>query len=198
MAEQLAQRDAVAAGHAGEVSGDRVVEAELALVLQQQHRRGGELLGDGRDLIGQPRVGGTAAFALLAIGLGQHDPPPAHDRDLGGGDARVGQRIADDLVDLRLFGRRQRLGQSGSGGEGEGGKESKLHRHGIAACGAWGEEVTRRGRHRDHARRHPRPRPARYPPLRDGPNRAGRHARRYRAHPPPNAPSRRLPRRPRR
>src|SRR3546814_3143483 len=52
VAEKLADRDLIPLRDAGDVSGDRVIERELALILEQQQRGGGELLRDRSDLIG--------------------------------------------------------------------------------------------------------------------------------------------------
>jgi len=47
--EDLADGDFVAAGEAGDVLADRVVEGELAFCLEEQDGGGGELLGDGAE-----------------------------------------------------------------------------------------------------------------------------------------------------
>jgi hypothetical protein len=44
VAEQLADRDAIALGDARDIFRDWIIEAELALVAQQQDRHGRELL----------------------------------------------------------------------------------------------------------------------------------------------------------
>ena len=105
MAEQLADRDAVAATDPWQPLCHRVVHRQLALILQQQQRRGGELLGDGRDLIGCVGAG-RGGVGLLAIGLDQHDPAPADDRHLCRRSAGGGEAIGDDLVDRGKLARR--------------------------------------------------------------------------------------------
>ena len=53
--EDLADGDFVAAGEAGDVLADRVVEGELAFCLEEQDGGGGELLGDGADGVAHVR-----------------------------------------------------------------------------------------------------------------------------------------------
>ncbi len=109
MAEQLADRDAVSAGDAGDVFRDGVVEAELAFVLQQQDRGGGELLGDRGDLVGEVGVGGGDRFGGFAVCLGEHDPATADHGDRGGWHAGIAERVGHQRVDLRGFGGGERL-----------------------------------------------------------------------------------------
>lgn len=98
MVEQLAKRDPVAAADARQPLGDLVVEAELALILEQQQRHCRELLGDGGDLVGQ--VGARRqAFIGFAVSFGQDDLAVADDGDRRGGDGGVGKRLGDRLVD---------------------------------------------------------------------------------------------------
>ena len=91
---------------------DSLVEAELALVLQEQERHRGELLGVGGDLVGQ---GGAGRQLLVGfpIGLVEHELAVADDGDLGGRDARLGKRLGNELVDLADLGMRERLGGGG-------------------------------------------------------------------------------------
>ncbi|MEI9928006.1 MAG: hypothetical protein WDN44_10365 [Sphingomonas sp.] len=85
MAEELADRDGVAAGDPGNELADGVVEAELAFVLKHQDRRGGELLRDRGDRIFGVGGGRPDPRALIAIGLGIDDPATLDDRDRGEG-----------------------------------------------------------------------------------------------------------------
>ena len=95
VAQQLAQAHPVQPGP-GQVVGERVVQAEPALVAQAEHERRGQGLGDGTD----PVLGVPARHRVLPGRADVHDLPAAHDGgDHGRGPpAQLGTR--DDLVDL--------------------------------------------------------------------------------------------------
>jgi hypothetical protein len=59
----------VAAREAGNVLADRIVERELAFLLQQQNGGGGELLGDRADGVAHLRRGPTGAFVVIVAGI---------------------------------------------------------------------------------------------------------------------------------
>src|SRR3546814_1216642 len=113
----LADRDLIPLRDAGDVSGDRVIERELALILEQQQRGGGELLRDRSDLIGHVGARGCDVGRLLAPRPGEDDFPAAHDRYRGRRDAGIGERRGDERVDLLRFFRRQRLRERGGRAE---------------------------------------------------------------------------------
>ena len=90
--EDFADGDFVAAGEAGNVFADRVVERELAFFLEQQNGRGGELLGDGADGVAHRRRGGTAGRVAVgrrraAVGMGVDELAVLDDGNGGGGNA---------------------------------------------------------------------------------------------------------------
>ena len=103
MAEQLPQRDLVAARNAREIFGDLVVEIEPPLIFEQQERHRRELLGIGSDLIGQVGAGGGNGFRRLAVGLGEDDLTAANNCDRGGWGLCLFKRLHDELVDPRLL-----------------------------------------------------------------------------------------------
>jgi hypothetical protein len=111
VAEQLAQRDAVAAADPRKPFCHLVVEAELALVLEQEERHGGELLGVGGDLVGQVGARLRNGRRGAAIGLGEDDPAVTNQRDRGRRDPRLGERAGDQRIDPRLLGGRDGLGK---------------------------------------------------------------------------------------
>ncbi len=78
--QQLADGDFVGPGEIGEVLGHLVVERELPLLLEQQHRRGGELLADRADAVAHLGGGGGLRLQLgVAVGLGVDQPAVADD-----------------------------------------------------------------------------------------------------------------------
>ena len=101
-----ADGDFVAAGQAGNVLADWVVERELALLLQQQDGGGGELLGDGPD--GVAHVGGGGSWRIetrFAVCMCVDQLATFDDGDGCGGDAGLFEDVVRDFIDARFQGR---------------------------------------------------------------------------------------------
>ncbi len=103
--ENLADGDFVAAGEAGDVFADRVVEGEFALLLQEQDGRGGELLGDGADGVAHVGRGGDGRIETrVAVGVGVNQLAAFDDGDGCGGDAGLLEDVVRDAVDAGFQG----------------------------------------------------------------------------------------------
>ncbi len=124
----------------GEILADRVVERELALLLEEQNSGSGELLGDGADGVGHRGLGLNRWIdAREAEGLGVDDLAILNDADGGRGHSGVGEDLFGEGSDFlvrclrgELLGRELLRGScfGRSEGRGENGGEDEAH-----ACG---------------------------------------------------------------
>ena len=104
--ENLADCDFVAAGEAGDVLADRVVEGEFFLLLEHEDCGGRELLGDGADGIAHGGRGGDGGSGVRceareAVGVGVNELAVLDDGDGGGRDAGGFEDLRGDAIDTR-------------------------------------------------------------------------------------------------
>ena len=99
--EEVDDLDVAGAGELGEEFADGVLKRELALLLEEQDGRRGELLGDGADGVGHGGFGGDGRRdAREAEGVGVDDVAVLHDADGGRGNAGVGEDFLRDGGDF--------------------------------------------------------------------------------------------------
>jgi hypothetical protein len=125
--EEVQDFDVVGAGEFGEIFADGILEGELALLLQDEDRGRGELLGDAADGVSHGGFGGDGrGDAREAEGVGVNDVVILDDADGGGGNAGVGENLLGDGGDLGggVGGELLGLRGEGDGGEEGGGEES--------------------------------------------------------------------------
>ena len=126
--EEIDDLDVVRAGELGEVFADGVLQGELALLLQDEDGRRGELLGDAADGVGHGGFGGEGRRdAREAEGVGVDDVVVLHDADGGGGNAAVGEDFLREGGDFGGGVGRELLGLCDSGGGEESGGEEQAH-----------------------------------------------------------------------
>jgi hypothetical protein len=101
--QDLPYRHFVAAGQAGNILAHRVIELELSLLLQDENRSRGELLGDRADGVAHVRRGKLIGVDMGAsVRMGKHELSALHYDDRCGGNAALLHHAGGNAVDPRL------------------------------------------------------------------------------------------------